>query len=152
MTEPARPQFSTETIERPIARTQEAVHQAPAASEMLAANTNPLDSFLESSHNQGVNEETITREEINIDETPVQMREEAATSSLANSIQSAANQYKEPTFNYEATEAAPKATETRATNSKAQSIAEKLGFMNFDDDEFDTPSYMRKDDRPSDNA
>ena len=29
-------------------------------------------------------------------------------------------------------------------------IAEKLGFMNFDDDEFDTPSYMRKD-QPSQN-
>ena len=24
-------------------------------------------------------------------------------------------------------------------------IAEKLGFMNYDDDEFDTPSFMRKD-------
>ena len=29
--------------------------------------------------------------------------------------------------------------------SRAQSIAEKLGFMNFDDDEFDTPTFLRKD-------
>ena len=29
--------------------------------------------------------------------------------------------------------------------SKAKSIAERLGFMNFDDDEFDTPTYLRKD-------
>ena len=34
-------------------------------------------------------------------------------------------------------------------SSKAKSIAEKLGFMNFDDDEFDTPSYLRKEDGPS---
>lgn len=29
-------------------------------------------------------------------------------------------------------------------NSRAKSIAEKLGFVNFDEDEFDTPSYLRK--------
>ncbi len=29
--------------------------------------------------------------------------------------------------------------------SRAKSIAEKLGFMNFEEDEFDTPSYLRRD-------
>jgi cell division protein FtsZ len=29
-------------------------------------------------------------------------------------------------------------------NTKTQSIAQKLGFMNFDDDEFDTPAFLRK--------
>lgn len=33
-------------------------------------------------------------------------------------------------------------------SSKTKSIAEKLGFMNFDDDQFDRPSYLRKD-KPS---
>lgn len=32
-------------------------------------------------------------------------------------------------------------------NSRAKSIAEKLGFVNFDEDEFDTPSYLRKDEK-----
>ena len=32
-------------------------------------------------------------------------------------------------------------------NTRAKSIAEKLGFINFDEDEFDTPSYLRKDEK-----
>ncbi len=31
-----------------------------------------------------------------------------------------------------------------SSKAKTRSIAEKLGFMNFDEDEFDTPSFMRK--------
>lgn len=33
------------------------------------------------------------------------------------------------------------------TNTRAKSIAEKLGFINFDEDEFDTPSYLRKEEK-----
>jgi cell division protein FtsZ len=33
------------------------------------------------------------------------------------------------------------------TNNRAKSIAEKLGFINFDEDEFDTPSYLRKEEK-----
>ena len=32
-------------------------------------------------------------------------------------------------------------------NTRAKSIAEKLGFINFDEDEFDTPSYLRKEEK-----
>ncbi len=32
-------------------------------------------------------------------------------------------------------------------NNRAKSIAEKLGFINFDEDEFDTPSYLRKEEK-----
>lgn len=35
------------------------------------------------------------------------------------------------------------------TSSRAKSIAEKLGFINFDDDEFDTPSFLRKEEKPA---
>jgi cell division protein FtsZ len=28
--------------------------------------------------------------------------------------------------------------------TRVKSIAEKLGFMNFDEDEFDTPSFLKK--------
>jgi hypothetical protein len=31
-----------------------------------------------------------------------------------------------------------------------KSIAEKLGFFNFDEDEFDTPSFMKKNERSHD--
>lgn len=34
--------------------------------------------------------------------------------------------------------------------SRVKSIAEKLGFFNFDEDEFDTPSFMKKNDRNHD--
>ncbi len=40
------------------------------------------------------------------------------------------------------------AAQTR--ESRIKSIAEKLGFFNFDEDEFDTPSFMKKNDRGHD--
>jgi cell division protein FtsZ len=39
---------------------------------------------------------------------------------------------------------------TQARESRIKSIAEKLGFFNFDEDEFDTPSFMKKNERNSD--
>jgi cell division protein FtsZ len=43
---------------------------------------------------------------------------------------------------------APQPTQTR--ESRIKSIAEKLGFFNFDEDEFDTPSFMKKNERNHD--
>lgn len=46
-----------------------------------------------------------------------------------------------------------KATDSQSAQSREsriKSIAEKLGFFNFDEDEFDTPSFMKKNDRHSD--
>jgi len=37
-------------------------------------------------------------------------------------------------------------------NNRTKSIAEKLGFVNFDEDEFDTPSYLRKDEKTEQRA
>ncbi len=34
--------------------------------------------------------------------------------------------------------------ESYTTSSRAKSIAEKLGFINFDEDEFDTPTFLRR--------
>lgn len=41
-------------------------------------------------------------------------------------------------------------TATQNRESRIKSIAEKLGFFNFDEDEFDTPSFMKKNDRNHD--
>lgn len=41
-------------------------------------------------------------------------------------------------------------TPTLNRESRIKSIAEKLGFFNFDEDEFDTPSFMKKNDRHHD--
>lgn len=83
----------------------------------------------------------------------------------AEKLQSAANKYEsqktetrvERDFNsaYEhAVEPKHEANNTNHANasreSRIKSIAEKLGFFNFDEDEFDTPSFMKKNDRNPD--
>lgn len=97
------------------------------------------------------------------------MREEkpATRPSWADKLQTAASRYDNPAVHepvYEnprevavapaqqtsvsaATPAAPaqSANANSARESRIKSIAEKLGFFNFDEDEFDTPSFMKKD-------
>lgn len=53
---------------------------------------------------------------------------------------------------FDATEPVANTTSQAAQNreSRIKSIAEKLGFFNFDEDEFDTPSFMKKNDRNHD--
>ncbi len=75
-------------------------------------------------------------------QTPVYKEEIQEKQSLAQTIKEAASNYEqaksfEPNY-------ITKESEFN-DSSKAQSIAEKLGFMNFDEDEFDTPTYIRKD-------
>ncbi len=56
-------------------------------------------------------------------------------------------------FNHnDSTETVPGQTAQAAQNreSRIKSIAEKLGFFNFDEDEFDTPSFMKKSDKGQD--
>lgn len=58
-----------------------------------------------------------------------------------------------PEYNhFDATEPVTNTTSQAAQNreSRIKSIAEKLGFFNFDEDEFDTPSFMKKNDRNHD--
>lgn len=74
----------------------------------------------------------------------------ASTSSLAQSIKDAAQRYEAskstPTREVEKT-TTPRVEERRDSSfsmSKGRTIAEKLGFINFDEEELDTPSYLRK--------
>ncbi|MCO4792937.1 MAG: cell division protein FtsZ [Bacteriovoracaceae bacterium] len=70
-------------------------------------------------------------------------------SDLVRSIKAAAS-------NYEQSKAPAPREERVNTNpgaSRAKSIAEKLGFINFDEEELDTPSYLRKDEvKPDDKS
>ncbi len=52
--------------------------------------------------------------------------------------------YVQPAPKPQPMQAAPKKEES-TTYSRAKSIAEKLGFINFDEEELDTPTFMRKD-------
>ena len=73
-------------------------------------------------------------------------------SRLIQQIRDAANRY-ENTGSRPATSAPGNQSSTLVSesgvgnNTRAKSIAEKLGFINFDEDEFDTPSYLRKDEK-----
>ncbi len=82
---------------------------------------------------------------------------QAPTVSLAQSIKEAAMRY-EASKNNPQTADAPAAPMSRelprrpvmsapTTPTRAKSIAEKLGFINFDEEELDMPSFMRKDDK-----
>lgn len=52
--------------------------------------------------------------------------------------------------NSEAPQANVTAQAAQNRESRIKSIAEKLGFFNFDEDEFDTPSFMKKNERNQD--
>lgn len=75
---------------------------------------------------------------------------------LAQSLKEAANRYEAKKTGIDDVVITPTRQETPATHfevakeepikeSRIKSIAEKLGFMNFDEDEFDTPSFLKKD-------
>ncbi|MDO9184157.1 MAG: cell division protein FtsZ [Bacteriovorax sp.] len=83
-----------------------------------------------------VNEDAVTHNN--------QAEETKQPSRLIQSIRDAANRYE--------TSARPQQSVVTnkvesETNNRAKSIAEKLGFINFDEDEFDTPSYLRKEEK-----
>jgi cell division protein FtsZ len=85
-----------------------------------------------------------TRSQTNEDAVTHSHQEEVRQPSrLIQSIRDAANRYENPTkANYAG------ATQIKSeSENRAKSIAEKLGFINFDEDEFDTPSYLRKEDK-----
>ncbi len=90
-----------------------------------------------------------------------EVAEAPRTSSLMENIRNAATQYSENHGSQEShdqmasrREARPASSdrqswESSKTTSRAKSIAEKLGFINFDEEELDTPTYLRKEESTS---
>ncbi len=76
---------------------------------------------------------------------------EAPKTGLADSIREAATRYEtskkevDTAWNNDPYAAQSRERATEKTATRTRSIAEKLGFINFDEDELDTPSYLRKD-------
>ena len=60
------------------------------------------------------------------------------------SIRNAATQYSTEGREPQREERKESNWENSKTTSRAKSIAEKLGFINFDEEELDTPTYLRK--------
>lgn len=75
---------------------------------------------------------------------------EAPRTTLTDSIREAATRYEaskkevEVSWNTDAQNNSRERVQDKTIN-RTRSIAEKLGFINFDEDELDTPSYLRKD-------
>ena len=112
-------------------------------SVQVSESTSSLDAFLGANAQAEVKASEIEKEE---------ERYEAPTSRLSESIRQEAAKYSEQVAQaYEENNVKETTHHSPITSSevpsKAKSIAEKLGFMNFDDDEFDTPSYLRKEER-----
>lgn len=94
--------------------------------------------------------------DLSVEEEEVMIQEEkpAARPSWAEKLQTAASKYEtqssqDSVEEYKAVAPSAPAAPTKSSadasrESRIKSIAEKLGFFNFDEDEFDTPSFMKK--------
>jgi len=85
-------------------------------------------------------EKFVVDEETNPKREPLA---EPQTQTLRQSIQEAAVNYSRETTK-------PQEEQRQVAKTRAQSIAEKLGFMDFDEEELDTPTYLRKEDKGQD--
>jgi cell division protein FtsZ len=134
------PVVEAEFVEAPVS-------ELPAFSASITNDTSTLDTFLTESAVNEVKEETVENNQARYDEFSAVGNSGSERANLAQSIQSAASAYESTKSTEEALEPAGLSSkeEVAKEGSRAKSIAEKLGFMNFDDDEFDTPSFMRKD-------
>ena len=142
------PQTVVEPTPAPVAQEETAAPAAVAQSLETATRIN-LDAP------EGPAQRNLNQKREEAQNAPAQSatpaREEAARpapSALARSIKEAATSYQ--TQKDEETSAPRQASSSQSelkvesAPSKTRSIAEKLGFMNFDEDEFDTPSFLRK--------
>lgn len=137
----AEPTVRVEETVREVQR--EATLAAPEYNSQISNETSELDSFLGTSKVEGATESEIENTNVQFNNTSTEFLRETSRETQNNVTKEEQNQVAaQPTETREErkVEAAP------TTSSKAKSIAEKLGFMNFDDDEFDTPSFMRRDD------
>ncbi|MEE2670666.1 MAG: cell division protein FtsZ [Bdellovibrionota bacterium] len=137
----AEPTVRVEETVREVQR--EATPAAPEYNSQISNETSELDSFLGTSKVEGATESEIENTNVQFNNTSTEFLRETSRETQNNVTKEEQNQVAaQPTETREErkVEAAP------TTSSKAKSIAEKLGFMNFDDDEFDTPSFMRRDD------
>jgi cell division protein FtsZ len=71
----------------------------------------------------------------------------APPSRLVQNIKEAAQRYDQLKHEQAPAPRAPEARPTQAAAGRARTIAEKLGFINFDEEELDTPTFLRKEEQ-----
>jgi cell division protein FtsZ len=153
-TEPARVEVSAPSVTPMTPPAAPQVAEAESnVSESVVSDTSSLNRFLENNQRDEVNASEFERIEEKNEQIEAQAPRES--SNLAESIKQASKTYEENNDSdwqdRSSRNIQSESTNDFSQNSKAKSIAEKLGFMNFDDDEFDTPSYLRKDSNPNQN-
>tara|TARA_R110000868_G_scaffold97619_3_gene268584 strand:+ start:1242 stop:2711 length:1470 start_codon:yes stop_codon:yes gene_type:complete len=147
-----RVSVSSTPMARPVeaAPVRESVQAAPIVESAPVRHSQPM------AEAANVEQVRVTRDEVRMeaDEVAPELRaqtevanndSEQRTSNLINTIKQAASKYEggRP----EARNVAPAQGASAArnvNNNRAKTIAERLGFINFDEEELDTPSYLRK--------
>ncbi len=157
---------SHETL-RQTTQVQREVAPVQAATEAPRARSMPETPRVEAREERVERTEREEREELRRDvsfEQPVREAEvrvssevrtddgEERTSNLINTIRQAASKYEgaKPEQRNSIPAQGASASRTQQPN-RAKSIAERLGFINFDEEELDTPSYLRKEE-PNENT
>lgn len=136
----------------PVQQVQAAVATSASVSFSGAAFNNDNAQAEETLNTVALARETVTAQTVSMAAAAIEEKAASYKSNLSQTIKEAASRY-EASKNGNVT-AAPRMEvqnneffakeEFRDNSGKAKSLAEKLGFMNFEDDEFDKPSYMRK--------
>ncbi len=131
-----------ETPAQPTSR-----EEAPSSFHATTEDRSDFDRFM--SDRAAYNNSSAQEEEAGFSARESQQQaQQQPPSRLIQSIRDAANRYENPARPSQAQSASTPTQESGiGTNTRAKSIAEKLGFINFDEDEFDTPSYLRKEEK-----
>jgi cell division protein FtsZ len=160
-------------VAAPVMRTEEVVAPRPVAPAAPVATAAPVAPVQAAKEVAEVRTEVKTAPRVEMPTEDYAVKEEITFDygttedkpkiNWAEKLQTAANKYdsqktnmdtrseREFTSPYDNHNSESKAEAHNASReSRIKSIAEKLGFFNFDEDEFDTPSFMKKNDRNPD--
>lgn len=133
-----------QSVEAPATQAQR--EEAPSYQATTTEERSDFDRFM--SDRAAYHNTSASEEEAGFTAREPQAQTQQPPSRLIQSIRDAANRYENPSRPAQAqTNSAPAQESGLGTNTRAKSIAEKLGFINFDEDEFDTPSYLRKEEK-----
>ena len=140
----ATPEVRVQNIEAPVDRVREQVIATERQEERVAIER-PV-------HQEVRREDHVARSEAttNIEAATRNFdggAEEEKSTGLADSIKEAANRYEHSKVEKDNSWNANANPVSKKTNARTRSIAEKLGFINFDEEELDTPSYLRQDEK-----
>ncbi|MAZ48826.1 MAG: cell division protein FtsZ [Halobacteriovoraceae bacterium] len=143
------PQVHVEQSVREIQRQADPVTETyQNVSQGIASDTSELDSFLGTARAEGATEQEIEERSVDFDNESSEFLRETSRETQIRATSEDNDTANEETPRVEATQEVREERKVEispSSSNKAKSIAEKLGFMNFDDDEFDTPSFMRRD-------